>query len=62
MARIYPPEQPITERANLVRRLYKLSQNTTIRECGREASRDVTSMTKSVRKLIEAVRSEWPPS
>lgn len=59
MARIHPTQQT-SNRANLVRRLYKLSQNTAVREAGKETTRDVTSVTKSVRKLVGAVRGAWP--
>ena len=52
MARIYPTQQ-FSNQANFVRRLYKLSQNDTVREAGGEA-------TRAVSKLIDAVRSVWP--
>ncbi|MGG6382453.1 hypothetical protein [Paenarthrobacter sp. NEAU-H11] len=61
MARIYPTQQT-SNRADFFRRLYKLSEKDTVRNAGREASRDARKLTKSVSKLIDAVRSAWPPA
>ncbi|MCO4273822.1 hypothetical protein NG701_05155 [Pseudarthrobacter sp. HLT3-5] len=58
MTRINPTQQS-PDRANLVRRLYRLSQNDAVRDAGRDATRDATSVTKSVRKLVEAIRDTW---
>lgn len=61
MARVHPTQQT-SNSADFFRRLYKLSKNDTVRNAGRQAGRDARNLTESVSKLIDAVRSAWPPA
>lgn len=59
MARIHPTQQT-SNRANLVGRLYKLSQNKRVQDAGKETTHGLTNLTRSVRELVDAVRDAWP--
>jgi len=57
MTRINPTKQS-SNRASLFRFLYELSQNDAVRDAGRDVTRDATILTKSVSKLVGAIRAD----